>query len=79
MQDEQMIEALMPHTPQKAFTAGIRSRGVKGSLEELDGARCCHSGETRSELAIVVVDEICGGLPIRRSFSQLLRYPLVSG
>jgi hypothetical protein len=39
MQDEQMIEALMPHTPQKAFTDGIGSRGVKGCLEELEVQR----------------------------------------
>ena len=79
LQDEQMIEALSPHAAQKAFTDGIRSRGVIECFEELDGACGCHSGETRSEFAIVVVNEICGGLPIRRSFSQLLGYPRVRG
>jgi hypothetical protein len=73
-EDEQMIETLAPHTSEKAFTDRIHSRGVIGCFEELDGARRRHSGETRSEFAIVVVNEIFGGLPIGRSFSQ--RYAL---
>jgi len=73
-EDKQMIVTRALHTAQKAFTDRIRSRGVIGCFEELDEARRRHSGETRSEFAIVVVDEIVGGLPIRRSFSQ--RYAL---
>ncbi len=30
MQDEQVIETLAPYTAQKAFTEGMRSRGVNG-------------------------------------------------
>jgi hypothetical protein len=63
LEDEKMIEALSTHAAQKAFTDGIRSRGVIGCFEELDGACGCHSGETRSEFAIVVVNEICGACP----------------
>ena len=77
--DEQMFETLAPHTSEKAFTDRIRSRGVIGCFEELDGARRRQSDVTRSEFAIVVVNEIFGGLTIRRSFSQLLRYPRVGG
>jgi hypothetical protein len=78
-EDKQMIETLAPHTAEKAFTDRIRARGVIGGFEELDEARRRHSGETRSECAIVVVNEIFGGLPIGRSFSQLLRDPRVGG
>jgi len=71
-----MVETLAPHTCEKAFTDRIRLRGVIGCVEELNGARRCHSGETRSKFAIVIVSEIFGALPIGRSFSQ--RYALLT-
>ena len=39
MQDEQVIQTLASHTPQKAFTDGIRLRGVIRYFENLDSTR----------------------------------------
>ncbi len=69
LEDEQMIEALAPHTPEKAFTDGIRSRGVIWYCENLDVTRLGNPCEAHPELAIMITDEILrplskgGGLP----------------
>ncbi len=46
-----MIQALSPHTSQKAFTDGIGARGVKRRFEQLDATRCCNSSETGVSLS----------------------------
>src|ERR1700730_1795384 len=75
LEDEQMIEALAAHTPKKAFTDGIRSRGVIGCFENLDAARCCNTGEVHPKLAIVILKKVVRPLAIGGGFSQLLRDP----
>jgi hypothetical protein len=75
MQDEQMIKALAPHTAQKAFTDGIRSRGVRRCVENLDATHMCNPCEAHPKLAIVIPKKVFRSLPIGSGFSQLLRYP----
>jgi hypothetical protein len=79
MQDEQMIEALAPHAPEKPLTDGIRSRGLIRCFEDLNVTRLCNTGEVPPELAIVIPNEILRSLSKGCGFSQLLRYPCVAG
>ncbi len=68
MQDEQMVEALPAHTSQKAFTDGIRSRGVIRCCENLDATRVHNTGEDRPKLAIVIPQKVFRPLSIRCGF-----------
>ena len=74
-EDQYIVKALSSHTAQKAFTDGIGSWRLIGYGENLDAARCCNSGETRSKLPIIIANEIRGGLSIRSRLSQLLCGP----
>jgi hypothetical protein len=71
LQDEQVIEALTTHTPQKAFADGIRSRSVRRCSENLDVTCFRNPREAQSKLAIVLPNEILrtrsrgGGFPKR--------------
>jgi len=49
-----VIEALTPHTTQKAFTDRIGSRRVVGRFQDLDAAGCGHAREIGSKLAIII-------------------------
>ena len=75
MQDEQMVEALPAHTSQKAFTDGIRSRGVIRCCENLDATRVHNTGEGRPKLASVLPKMVFRPLSIRRGFPKLLGSP----
>ena len=75
MKDQQMVEAFLPHTPQEALTDRIGSGSVIRSLENLDATCRRHPDETGSKLAVVIMNQILGCLPIRGGFSQLLGHP----
>ena len=77
MKDQQMVKALTSHASQKAFADRIRSWRKIRRFEDLHVARCCYTGETRSELAVIISNKVLGSLPIRCRFSQLLCYPAV--
>jgi hypothetical protein len=79
MQDEQVIETLAPHTPQKALADGIRSRGVIRCCEYLDATRLGNPREAHPKRAIVITDEILRPYTIGGGFSQLLCGPRVAG
>ncbi len=79
MQDEHMVEALPAHTSQKAFTDGIRSRGVIRCCENLDATRVHNTGEGRPKLAIVIPQKVFRPLSIRCGFPKLLCGPSVGG
>ena len=79
MQDEQMIEALTPHTAQEPLTDSIGSRDVIGGFENLDVTRSSQPRETHSKLAIVITDEVFRTHPIGSGFSKLLCRPSVGG
>ena len=76
-EDQDVIQALSPDAPQKAFTDRIGSWRVIGRFQYLDAARCCNTSETGSKLAIMITDEILRRLAIRSSLPQLLCGPSV--
>ena len=57
MQDEQVIETLASHTAQKAFTDGIRLRGVIRYCENLNATRLRNPCEVHPKLAIIITKE----------------------
>jgi hypothetical protein len=78
LQDEQLVEALPSHTPQKALADGIGSRGVIRRCEPLAATRQRNPREVHPERAIVITDEVCGSLSKCRGFSKLLCSPNVT-
>ena len=78
LKDQQVVQAFLSHTPQEALADGIGSRCMNGRLENLDVTCRRHASKARPKFAIVITNEILGCLPIRGSFSQLLRHPGIS-
>jgi hypothetical protein len=64
MEDQQVIEAFLSHTPQEALTDRIGSGSVIRSLEDFNCTCRCHSDETGSKLAIVITEKILRCLSI---------------
>jgi hypothetical protein len=79
MQDEQVIETLASHTPQKAFTDSIRLWGMIRYVEDLDATRLRNPLEVHPKLAIIITDEVLRSLSIGGGFPQLLCGPSVGG
>ena len=75
MQDQQVVQAFLPNTPQKAFADGVGAFRMNRRFEDLDGARFRYTSKTRPELALVITDQVLRGLSIRGGFSQVLRHP----
>ena len=50
-----------------------------GVFEGLDGTGDRYSCESRSEFALIIMNEIPGCSSIRRGFAQLLRHPSIGG
>src|SRR2546423_14782810 len=78
-QDQEMIQAFSPDASQKAFTDGICSWRPVGRSKHVDTTCCCHSCKMLPEFAIIIPNQICWGLPIRRGLPQLLRNPGIGG
>ncbi len=64
LEDEKMIEALSPHTQEKAFTDRIGPWRMVRRFEHLNAASCGHASETGSKLAITITNEIVRRLSI---------------
>jgi hypothetical protein len=77
MQDQQVVQAFLPNTPQKAFADGVGAFCMNRRFEDLDRARFRHTSKARPELAIVITNQILGGLPIRGGFPKLLGHPSI--
>ena len=78
MQDQQVVQAFLSDAPQKAFANGIGSWRMNRRFEQLDATGHRHSAETGSILAVVITDQILGGLSIGGGFSKLLCHPSIS-
>src|SRR5260221_431490 len=74
-EDEQMVQAFLPHTSQEALADGVGSWCMNRRLEQLDVTGRRHPEETGSKLAVVITDEILRCLPKRGCFPKLLRHP----
>jgi hypothetical protein len=70
VEDEQMVKAFLPHTPQKAFADGVCAWRVIRYFEGLNGTRCRHPSEARPKFAIIITNQILRCLPIRGGFSE---------
>jgi len=79
IENQQVVKAFLPYTPQKAFADGIRSWSMIGRFENLDGTRGRHPSEARPKFAIVIPNQILRGLPKRRGFPKLLRNSGIGG
>lgn len=75
LEDQEVIQAFSPHTSQKAFTDCICARRSVRCSKHLDATRFCHARKILPECAIIIPDQICGYVPIRRGLAQLLRDP----
>ena len=64
MQDQQMVQAFLSHTPQKAFADRVGSWGLNRRFEDLDRARFRYPSEARPELAIVITNQVLWCEPI---------------
>ena len=70
IEDQQMVETFLPHTPQEALADRIGSRSVIGCFEDLDAAGCGHARETGSKFALMIAHELVRRLPMGGCFSQ---------
>ena len=68
-EDQQMVEALLSHTPHEAFADGIGTRCMIGGFKNLNRTRCRHTSKARPKFAIVITNQLRWRLPIRRSLS----------
>ena len=58
LQDQQVVQALLPYTPQKAFADGVGSWRVNRRFEQLEATGRRHSAETGSKLAVVITNQV---------------------
>ena len=75
MENEEVIQAFSSHAPQEAFTDSIRSWSPVRSPKHLNATCCCHPRKTRSELAIIIPNQVFWSFSIRSRLSQLLCDP----
>ena len=68
MQDQQVIEAFLPHTPGEPLTDGVGSRGVIRGFENLNITRLRNSREAHPKLTIIITDEVLRPLAIGGGF-----------
>src|SRR5215471_1044336 len=79
VEDEEIVQAFLPHAPQKALADGIGPGCMNRRCEDLDTARFRYTCKARPECAVVMPNEILGFLPIRGSFEKLLCHPGIGG
>src|SRR5207248_4858360 len=58
MQNQQVIEAFLPHAPQEALTDGIGSGCMNLRFEDLDRACFRNTSKARPKLAIIITNQI---------------------
>ena len=63
-EDQQVVQAFLPDAPQIEFADGIGLWHVNRRLEKFDATGHRHSPETGTKLAVVIIDQILGYLPI---------------
>src|SRR2546430_10428863 len=69
LNNQQMVEAFLPHTSQEAFADGVGSWCMNRCLEQLDATDPRHTSEAGPKFGIVITNEILRCLPLggRRS------------
>jgi len=77
MEDQYVVKALSPNTPQKAFAGRIGSWRLIGCFENLNAVCGCHTSETGPELALMIADELLRRVSIQSRLPQGLGGPSV--
>jgi len=77
MENQQVVQAFLPHGPQKALADCISSWGMNRRCEDLDRARFRYPSKARPELAIVITNQVLGCEPIGGRFPELLCHPSI--
>src|SRR5258708_12020256 len=75
MEDQEMIQAFSPHTSQETFTNGIGLRRSVWRAKDLDASCCCHTCNTRSELSVIISNQISWTFSIGGRLPQLFCHP----
>jgi hypothetical protein len=70
-----VIETFPSDTAQETFADGVRTPSMDWRVQHFDGTSLRDTGEARSELALVIANQIPGSLPIRCGFPKPLGYP----
>ena len=70
MQDQQVVQTLLPHTSHEAFADGIGSGCMYRRLKNLNGTRRRHASKARPKFAVVIPKQILGG--VRQIFAESL-------
>ena len=74
-EDQQVVQAFLSDTPQKAFTDRIGSGSVNRRFEQLDATCPRHPIKARPKSAVVITNQVLWCVPIGSGFPQLLRHP----
>jgi hypothetical protein len=63
VEDQEMVQAFLSHTPQEAFADRIGLWRVIGRFEHLNRTRFRHASKARPKFAIVIANQIHRYLP----------------
>src|SRR5260370_35439854 len=77
MEDQQMVKAFLPHTPQETLTDRIGSRSMIRRFENLNSTCRRHSGKTGPKFAIVITDQIFRRFPAWQGVAHVLCDPAI--
>ena len=75
MQDQQVVQTLLPHTPHESLADGIGPWGMNRRFEQLDATGPRHPHKRGAKFAIVISYQILRCLSIGRGFAELLGRP----
>ena len=75
LQDQQVVQTFLPHTPQEALADRIGSGSMIRCFEHLNRTGCRYTSEAGPKFAIVITNQILGCLAIRGGFPELLSHP----
>ena len=70
MQDQQMVQTLLAHTPHEPLSDRIRSGSMIGRFEHLDVTCPRHTSKERPKFAIIITNQVLWRLPIRGRFPE---------
>src|ERR1700674_1218753 len=74
-ENQQMIQTLTAHTSQEPFTYRVRARRGNRRFEDANVRPGSDAVEGRTELGVMIPNEILGCTPKRGRLAQLLGYP----
>ncbi len=77
VEDQLVVQAFLSYTPHEPLTDGIGSGCMYRRLKNLNCTRRHHASKARPEFAIIITNQVLWRLPIRCSFSKLLRHPRI--